>query len=81
MKIIVDEYNDFTVYNVALLDDNGTIITQKQGMPFDVAESYILSLIHSYKLPNDTLITDSVFNDDESLKHKETKTVGEFINM
>lgn len=79
MKIIVDEFNNHTILSCYLLDSNNNVIDSLCNVSFDVAESYILSLIHSYNLSNDVVMIDNIYNDDGFLKKRYHYTVDEFL--
>jgi hypothetical protein len=77
-KILVEEYNDFTLYDISLLNRDNKEPVIYQGLNFKQAERMIDDLIEEYNINDHSKIIDIIYDKDEKEIQREEMTIREF---
>jgi hypothetical protein len=77
-KIIVEEYEDFSLYDISLLNRDQKEPVIYQGLNFEQAENLINDLIEEYNINENSKIIDIIYDKDEREIQREELTVREY---
>lgn len=78
-KIIVEEYKDFTIIDIALLSrDQKEPVKIFQGLNYLNAENIVDELIEEYNINDSSKIVDIIYDNDEREIQREEITIEEY---